>query len=127
MCRFVGAPVGRGSVKPCAASATRRAAASERRSRVRGTTGILAGVQLLIRDARPDDARRFEEIRIAGWKSSYRGLFDRDFLAALAVEDERVALREEWLATLPAGHVMLVAEVDRGIRGGAALPPATAG
>src|SRR4051812_42818316 len=102
MCRLVGAPLGSGSVKPCAANATRRAAASESRSRGRGTTGILAGVQPILRDARPADARRFEEIRIAGWKSAYAGIFDRDFLAALSVEDERVAWREEWLAALPA-------------------------
>jgi GNAT superfamily N-acetyltransferase len=80
-------------------------------------------VQPVIRDARPADARRFEEIRVAGWRAAYAGLIDDDFLATYAVDDARVAQRESWLSELPAGHVMLVAEVDAAVVGGAILLP----
>ena len=80
-------------------------------------------METVIRDARPSDARRFEEIRIAGWKTAYAGIFATDFLDGLAVEDERVAQRAEWLANLPADHVMLVAELQGRVAGGAILTP----
>jgi predicted N-acetyltransferase YhbS len=80
-------------------------------------------MQPLIRDARPSDARPFEEIRVAGWRSAYVGLIDADFLSSYAVDDARVRMRETWLADLPAGHVMLVAEQDRAVVGGAILTP----
>ena len=80
-------------------------------------------MQPIIRDARPEDARRFEEIRVAGWKTAYAGIFSAAYLDALTVQDERVTQREEWLAELPAGHVMLVAEVDGVVTGGAILTP----
>src|SRR3954447_6107022 len=120
-CRRVGGPVGSGSVKPCAARATRRAAASERRSRRAGTTGILAGV--LVRDASPGDGRRFEEVRIAGWRAAYRGIIDDRVLDGLVVEDARVEQREAWLAAPPPDEVFLVAEVDGDVVGGAFLLP----
>jgi ribosomal protein S18 acetylase RimI-like enzyme len=80
-------------------------------------------VEPTIRDARPSDARRFEHIRVAGWRTAYAGIFAADFLAALTVQDERVAQREQWLAELPEGHVMLVAEVAGEVAGGAILMP----
>jgi GNAT superfamily N-acetyltransferase len=80
-------------------------------------------MQPTLRDALPADARRFEEIRIAGWKSAYAGMFPAAFLDALAVDDERVAQREQWLAALPAGHVMLIAEHACVVIGGAILTP----
>ncbi|MDT7537421.1 MAG: hypothetical protein QOI82_1006 [Actinomycetota bacterium] len=80
-------------------------------------------MQPLIRDARPSDARRFEEIRVAGWKTAYVGLIDDDFLRSYAVDDARVRMREAWVADLPAGHVMLVAEQDGAVVGGAILTP----
>lgn len=78
----------------------------------------------VIRDARPSDARRFEEIRVGGWKTAYAGLVDADFLASYDVDDVRVAEREQWLADLPAGEVMLVAEITGEVAGGAILTPA---
>jgi GNAT superfamily N-acetyltransferase len=80
-------------------------------------------MQPLIRDALPADARRFEEIRVAGWKAAYAGLIDADYLAALGVDEARLQLREEWLADLPPGHVMLVAELAGSVVGGAILTP----
>jgi GNAT superfamily N-acetyltransferase len=77
----------------------------------------------VIRDARPSDARRFEEIRVAGWKTAYVGLMDADFLTSYVVDDERVQQREKWLADLPPGHVMLVAEDAGVVVGGAILTP----
>ena len=80
-------------------------------------------MQPVIRDARPADARRFEEIRIAGWKTAYAGIFAADFLDALVVDEERVAQREAWLEDLPQHHVMLVAEDGDTLLGGAILTP----
>ena len=76
-----------------------------------------------MRDARPGDARRFEEIRVAGWKAAYVGLLDQQLLDGLAVDDERVAQREAWIAEPVDGEVMLVAEVDGAVVGGAFLLP----
>jgi GNAT superfamily N-acetyltransferase len=80
-------------------------------------------MDIVIRDAHPTDARRFEEIRIDGWKTAYAGIFADEFLAGLVVEHERVSQREAWLADLPAEHVMLVAEVEGRVAGGAILTP----
>jgi predicted N-acetyltransferase YhbS len=80
-------------------------------------------MQPVIRDAHPSDARWFEEIRVAGWKTAYVGLMDADFLASYAVDEARVQMREKWLADLPAGHVMLVAEQSGEIIGGTILTP----
>lgn len=78
-------------------------------------------MSVLVRAARPADAAPFERIRVAGWKAAYGGLIDADFLASYDVDDERVAQREAWLADLPEDAVMLVAEVDEEIAGGAIL------
>lgn len=80
-------------------------------------------MQPVIRDARPSDARRFEEIRIAGWKAAYVGMIDADFLAQLAATEERVATWDERLRTQLSGGVSLVAEQDGVVVGFAVLLP----
>lgn len=77
-----------------------------------------------LRDARPGDGRRFEEIRIAGWHAAYTGLVHPDVLRDLTLDEERVARREAWLADPPPGQVTLVAEVDGDVVAGAFLWPA---
>ena len=79
---------------------------------------------MLVRDARPGDGRRFEEVRIAGWRAAYGGIVHPDLLRDLAVDEERVSWRERWLADPPAGEVTLVAEVDGRVCAGAFLWPA---
>ena len=71
-----------------------------------------------IRDARPSDARRLEEIRIAGWKTAYVGLIDADHLATLAVTEERLAA---WEARIASPAVTLAAERDGDVIGFAVL------
>ena len=78
----------------------------------------------MIREARPGDGRRFEEIRIAGWHAAYPGIVHPDLLRDLVLDEERVAWRERWLAAPPPGEVTVVAEVDGGVVGGAFLWPA---
>jgi GNAT superfamily N-acetyltransferase len=80
-------------------------------------------MQPVIRDARPSDARRFEEIRVAGWKAAYGGMIDADFLAALTATPERVATWTERLTSQAPGGVSLVAEVDGEVVGFAVLLP----
>lgn len=80
-------------------------------------------MQPAIRDARPSDAQRVEEIRMAGWKAAYGGMIDADFLAALTVTAERVATWEERLSSQPPGGVSLVAEEDDEVVGFAVLLP----
>lgn len=60
---------------------------------------------------------------MAGWKAAYVGLLDQQLLDELAVEDERVERREAWIADPTPGEVMLVAEVDGQVLGGAFLLP----
>jgi GNAT superfamily N-acetyltransferase len=76
-----------------------------------------------VRDAAPGDGRRFEEVRVAGWRAAYRGIIADEFLDALTVEDARVEQREAWLAAPPPGQVFLVAELDGEAVGGAILLP----
>jgi GNAT superfamily N-acetyltransferase len=76
-----------------------------------------------VRDARPGDGRRFEEIRVSGRKAAYVGLLVQQLLDDLEVDDALVAQREGWLADPVPGEVMLVAGVDRGVVGVAFLLP----
>ena len=76
-----------------------------------------------VRDARPGEGRVIEAIRVAGWHAAYGGLVDADFLRSYAVEEERVARREAWLAAPVDGQVMLVAEDGGVLRGMAFLLP----
>ena len=79
---------------------------------------------MTVRDARPGDGRRFEEVRIAGWHAAYAGILHPELLRGLVVDEERVAWRERWLAAPPPGEATLVAEVDGTVVAGAFLWPA---
>jgi ribosomal protein S18 acetylase RimI-like enzyme len=82
---------------------------------------------VIVRDLRPGEARRFEEIRIAGWPAAYQGILVQAVLRAAVLDEERVAWRERWLADPPGGEVTLVAEVDGEVAAGAYLRPTAAG
>lgn len=77
----------------------------------------------LLRDARPDDAAAIASIGRRGWTNAYRGLLSASFLERRAATD----LEAEWrayLATVPAGHGLLVAEVDGAVAGFVRFGPA---
>lgn len=76
-----------------------------------------------VRPARPGDGHAFEQIRVAGWKAAYVGLIDQQVLDELTVEDAFVARREAWLADPVPGQVMLVADDESEVVGGAFLLP----
>ena len=78
-------------------------------------------MQPVIRDARPSDARRFEEIRLGGWKAAYVGMIDADYLAQLSVSDERIALWEERIRDATGRSVYLAAEQEGVVVGLAVL------
>jgi GNAT superfamily N-acetyltransferase len=80
-------------------------------------------MQPVIRDALPTDARRFEEIRIGGWKAAYVGMIDADFLDALTVTPERIATWAERIRAQAPGGVSLVAEKEGEVVGFAVLLP----
>jgi ribosomal protein S18 acetylase RimI-like enzyme len=80
-----------------------------------------------VRDLRPGEGRRFEEIRIAGWHAAYGAILHPDVLRAAVVDEERVAWRERWLADPAPGQVTLVAEVDGQVAAGAFLRPMSEG
>ena len=79
---------------------------------------------MLVRPARPEDARAVEEVRIAGWRAAYGGIVPAAFLEALLVDEERVAWRERSLREPEPYDVVLVAEQDGLVVGAAALGPA---
>lgn len=80
-----------------------------------------------VRDLRVGEARRFEQIRIAGWRAAYGGIVHPDLLRDLALDEERVAWRERWAADPAPGEVTLVAELDGEIAAGAYLRPTPEG
>lgn len=65
-----------------------------------------------VRDARPEDARAVEQVRVDGWRVAYLGLVARDLLADLVVEDDRVAALTAAFAGPAAHEVNLVAAQD---------------
>ena len=64
----------------------------------------------VLRDARPGDGRRLEQVRVAGWHAAYAAILDPDWLAGLTVTEERVAVWEGRLADPAPGSVALVCE-----------------
>ena len=108
-------------MKPCAASAIRRAVATESRSRGRGTPCILSA--MTVRPAEPGDAQRIEEVRVAGWHWAYAALIDAEWLAGFVVTPDRVQRWAERIAEPLPGSVVVVAEQDGVVRGFAAAGP----
>ena len=80
-------------------------------------------MQLTIRDAQPSDARRFEEIRVGGWKTAYAHIIDPSVLETLQVTEERIALWRERIAEAGPHDVTLTAELDDEVVGLAVLRP----
>jgi GNAT superfamily N-acetyltransferase len=66
-------------------------------------------VAVVVRDARPGEGRRIEQIRVSGW-GAYRGLFDDAYLDDQQVDEERVARWERWLVEPEPDQVILLAE-----------------
>jgi GNAT superfamily N-acetyltransferase len=79
-------------------------------------------VTVHVRDGRPGEGRRIEELRIAGWQA-YRGLFPDEFLDAQQVDDARVEQHERRLTAPSSGEVLLVAAAHGELVGMAHLGP----
>ena len=76
-----------------------------------------------VRHARPGEGRRFEEIRIAGWRAGYAGMLKASLLDALEVTDERVDQWESLIRDAPGSGTLLLAEDDGAAIGGAVVLP----
>ncbi|HEX8580702.1 MAG TPA: GNAT family N-acetyltransferase, partial [Acidimicrobiales bacterium] len=77
----------------------------------------------MIRDARPEDARAVEQVRVAGWRAAYRGLVADDLLDALEVTGQRVADLTRAIAEPGPYDVALVAEQAGAVVAMARLSP----
>jgi len=80
-------------------------------------------MQPVVRDARPEDSRRIEEIRVAGWHAAYAALLDSTWLAALRVTEDRVATWEQRVREPSPGAVTLVSESAGDVVGLGCLQP----
>ncbi|MFF8382837.1 GNAT family N-acetyltransferase [Streptomyces kanasensis] len=75
-----------------------------------------------VREMVEADCAAVARVRVAGWRSAYRGLLPVAYLAALDVEDD-AAVRREHLARAGGRVVHLVAERDGDVVGWAAFGP----
>jgi GNAT superfamily N-acetyltransferase len=87
----------------------------------RGYAALVAG-ELLVREARPGDARAIAEVSVASRRWSYRDLLPAADLEALSVE-KTTADFAEGLAGLPTGAAVFVAELTGRIVGYAYVLP----
>jgi len=78
--------------------------------------------ELVVREARADDARAIAEVSVASRRWSYRDLFGEADLEALSVE-ETTADFAEGLAELPPGEAVFVAELNGRVVGYAYVLP----
>ncbi|WP_214414539.1 GNAT family N-acetyltransferase [Sphaerisporangium fuscum] len=77
---------------------------------------------LLIREMQEPDIEPVSAVRIAGWKTAYRGMVPQTYLDGLSVEDDARA-RREWFRRNDGTVLNLVAEVDGTVRGWLAMGP----
>ena len=77
--------------------------------------------QIVIRTAKPADARAIAEIHVAAWQSAYRGLMPDDFLSALSV-DERTEMWSDVLSR-PSPSQLALAEIDGMLAGFCSFGP----
>jgi len=75
---------------------------------------------MTIRVSVPDDAEAVERLRIAGWRTAYRGILPDEYLDGLPVD---VARRRQHMETLPPDVVDEVAVADVGVVGWIASGP----
>lgn len=66
-----------------------------------------------VRRATPADAGRIAEIKIAGWRSAYRGLVPGEFLDGMRQQDHEA----QWAGWLAAGWVVFLAIGEDGVIG----------
>lgn len=72
---------------------------------------------MTVRPAVPGDARRIEEIRVAGWHHAYAGILDADWLAGFVVTEQRIQNWADRIESPTPAAVLLVAEVIGVVRG----------
>ena len=75
---------------------------------------------MTIRVSVPDDAEAVERLRIAGWRTAYRGILPDEYLDSLLVD---VARRRQHMEKLPSDVVDEVAVTDGGVVGWIASGP----
>jgi ribosomal protein S18 acetylase RimI-like enzyme len=75
---------------------------------------------MAVRPSVPDDAEAVERLRIAGWKTGYRGIMPDEYLDSLLVDVDR---RRRHMADLPPGVSDSVAIADGAVVGWIACGP----
>ena len=76
--------------------------------------------RMSVRRAGPSDARAIAEVRVASWRSAYRGLLPASFLDALSVPD----IASRWRARIEKGRIQVfVLQTQTGIVGFVAIGP----
>ncbi len=67
---------------------------------------------VVIRDAKPSEARAIAEVNVASWRWAYRDDLSAELLDALSVEDRERGWNE-WLAARPGAATLVAEEGDR--------------
>ena len=80
------------------------------------------GPTVVVRRARPADARRLGEIHVLAWQAAYVGVMPDDYLAGLSVDD-RAQMWERSIGAPRPGQVVLVVADDGGVQGFAVFGP----
>src|ERR1041385_8984026 len=78
--------------------------------------------RLIVRPARPGDARAPAAIRVRGWQAAYRGQLPDDLLEELSIEGDAIRFADH-LRHLPPGRRLWVAELDGEVVGFASTGP----
>ena len=65
---------------------------------------------MIVRKAKPKDAKRIAEINVIGWHTAYKGLIPDDFLAKWQVTEKGIARYREKIGN--PSNIFLVAEQD---------------
>lgn len=92
------------------------------KDRTGGAKSAAMGTAVVVRRARPADARRLGEIHVLAWQAAYVGVMPDDYLASLSI-DERAQIWERSIGSPRPGQIILVVVDDGDVQGFAVFGP----